>query len=252
MSLEHLAAQHGLMPGAHTDPWGEMGNASNTSVFVSTLSEREDLIFGTLYLVFGIMSLSGNSLLLLVAYQKRSVLKPAEFFIVNLAVSDLSMTVTLFPLATSSFFAHRQQVLAVPRRSAAAVRLGVRPAVCHGAASRVGQLRPRALRDGLLHRLESLEQGGHALHPRPLHLLLPPPLPAHPRVLLADPLDGAGVPQSRQPARVPAAQSPQRAQPHREAPKNYHGQRTRLLAVLLLCDNHNTKLCMDVDTFPHP
>uniref|UniRef100_A0A8C8BGC8 G-protein coupled receptors family 1 profile domain-containing protein n=1 Tax=Otus sunia TaxID=257818 RepID=A0A8C8BGC8_9STRI len=55
----------------------------------------------------GIVSLSGNSLLLLVAYQKRSMLKPAEFFIVNLAISDLSMTVTLFPLATSSFFAHR-------------------------------------------------------------------------------------------------------------------------------------------------
>lgn len=53
------------------------------------------------------MSLSGNSLLLLVAYRKRSMLKPAEFFIVNLAISDLSMTVTLFPLATSSFFAHR-------------------------------------------------------------------------------------------------------------------------------------------------
>ncbi|XP_041273694.1 opsin-5-like [Onychostruthus taczanowskii] len=84
-----------------------MGNASNTSVFTSTLSEREDLIFGTLYLVFGVLSLSGNSLLLLVAHQKRSLLKPAELFIVNLAVSDLSMTVTLFPLATSSFFAHR-------------------------------------------------------------------------------------------------------------------------------------------------
>ncbi|XP_030358410.1 opsin-5-like isoform X1 [Strigops habroptila] len=85
----------------------QMGNESNTSVFISTLSEREDLIFGTLYLVFGIVSLSGNSLLLLVAYRKRSMLKPAEFFIVNLAISDLSMTVTLFPLATSSFFAHR-------------------------------------------------------------------------------------------------------------------------------------------------
>ncbi|XP_030902859.2 opsin-5-like [Melopsittacus undulatus] len=85
----------------------QMGDASNASEFISTLSEREDLIFGTLYLVFGIMSLFGNSLLLLVAYRKRSMLKPAEFFIVNLAISDLSMTVTLFPLAASSFFAHR-------------------------------------------------------------------------------------------------------------------------------------------------
>ncbi|XP_074698846.1 opsin-5-like isoform X1 [Strix aluco] len=107
MSLEHLSAQHGVVPGGQPDLQGEMGNVSNTSVFISTLSEREDLIFGTLYLVFGIVSLSGNSLLLLVAYQKRSMLKPAEFFIVNLAISDLSMTVTLFPLATSSFFAHR-------------------------------------------------------------------------------------------------------------------------------------------------
>lgn len=56
------------------------------------------------------MSLFGNSLLLLVAYRKRSMLKPAEFFIVNLAISDLSMTVMLFPLAASSFFAHRYLV----------------------------------------------------------------------------------------------------------------------------------------------
>ncbi|CAM5152755.1 unnamed protein product [Eretmochelys imbricata] len=84
-----------------------MGNASDSSAFTSTLSEREDLIFGTLYLLFGIVSLCGNSLLLLVAYRKRSMLKPAEFFIVNLAISDLGMTVTLFPLATPSFFAHR-------------------------------------------------------------------------------------------------------------------------------------------------
>uniref|UniRef100_A0A8C8SHN6 G-protein coupled receptors family 1 profile domain-containing protein n=1 Tax=Pelusios castaneus TaxID=367368 RepID=A0A8C8SHN6_9SAUR len=55
----------------------------------------------------GIVSLFGNSLLLLVAYRKRSMLKPAEFFIVNLAISDLGMTGTLFPLATPSFFAHR-------------------------------------------------------------------------------------------------------------------------------------------------
>ncbi|XP_014163547.1 opsin-5-like [Geospiza fortis] len=81
-----------------------MGNASNTSVFTSTLSEREDLIFGTLYLVFGIMSLSGNSLLLLAAHQKRSLLKPAELFIVNLAISDLCMT-WLFDQAVCTLYA---------------------------------------------------------------------------------------------------------------------------------------------------
>ncbi|KAJ8360886.1 hypothetical protein SKAU_G00174110 [Synaphobranchus kaupii] len=54
-----------------------------------------------------ILSLLGNSTLLLVAYRKRLSLKPAEFFIVNLSISDLGMTVTLFPLAISSLFAHR-------------------------------------------------------------------------------------------------------------------------------------------------
>ncbi|XP_054837821.1 opsin-5-like [Eublepharis macularius] len=84
-----------------------MENASNSSAFHSTLSEGEDLIFGTLYSLFGVVSLFGNSLLLLVAYRKRAILKPAEFFIVNLAISDVGMTVILFPLATPSFFAHR-------------------------------------------------------------------------------------------------------------------------------------------------
>ncbi|XP_066480316.1 opsin-5-like [Tiliqua scincoides] len=84
-----------------------MENVSSSSAFLSTLSEGEDLIFGTLYSLFGVVALFGNSLLLLIAYRKRAILKPAEFFIVNLAISDVGMTVTLFPLATPSFFAHR-------------------------------------------------------------------------------------------------------------------------------------------------
>lgn len=55
----------------------------------------------------GILSLMGNCILLLVAYHKRSTLKPAEFFIVNLSISDLGMTLTLFPLAIPSSFSHR-------------------------------------------------------------------------------------------------------------------------------------------------
>ncbi|KAM7038135.1 LOW QUALITY PROTEIN: opsin-5-like [Acridotheres tristis] len=82
-----------------------MGNVSKTSVFTSTLLERQDLIFGTLYSVFGTMSLAGSSLLLL-AHQKRFLLKPAEFFMLS-RISDLGTTVTLFPSATSSSFAHR-------------------------------------------------------------------------------------------------------------------------------------------------
>lgn len=96
------------------------------------------------------------------------------------------------------------------------MRLGLRPDVCHGTLGRVGQLRPRALRNSLLHHMESLEQGGHTLHPRPLHLLLPSPRPPHPHLLLADPVDGAGVPEGRQAAHIPPAQSPRCAQLGRE------------------------------------
>ncbi|KAI4878144.1 hypothetical protein NFI96_028402, partial [Prochilodus magdalenae] len=56
-----------------------------------------------------VLSLLGNGILLLVAYRKRSSLKPAEYFIVNLSISDLGMTVTLFPLAIPSAFAHRNR-----------------------------------------------------------------------------------------------------------------------------------------------
>lgn len=110
-----------------------MGNASDTSdVFVSKISKEHDILIGSIYSVFckfaafhapcgcflsqqrvffcpraGILSLMGNCILLLVAYHKRSTLKPAEFFIVNLSISDLGMTLTLFPLAIPSSFSHR-------------------------------------------------------------------------------------------------------------------------------------------------
>lgn len=114
-----------------------MENASDTSdVFVSKISKEHDILIGSIYSVFckfaafhgpsgcflscanpncvgffgpraGILSLTGNCILLLVAYHKRSTLKPAEFFIVNLSISDLGMTLTLFPLAIPSSFSHR-------------------------------------------------------------------------------------------------------------------------------------------------
>lgn len=84
-----------------------MGNGSDVSDFNSSISKTNDLVLGVVYSLLGFFSLSGNSILLLVAYRKRSILKPAEFFIVNLAISDLGMTGTLFPLAIPSLFAHR-------------------------------------------------------------------------------------------------------------------------------------------------
>ncbi|KAI4796203.1 hypothetical protein KUCAC02_029393 [Chaenocephalus aceratus] len=85
-----------------------MGNASDTSaVFASTISKEHDILMGSLYGVFCILSLVGNCILLLVGHHKRSTLKPAEFFIINLSISDLGMTLSLFPLAIPSAFKHR-------------------------------------------------------------------------------------------------------------------------------------------------
>ncbi|XP_069808429.1 opsin-5-like [Dendropsophus ebraccatus] len=84
-----------------------MENGSDASDFHSSISKTSDVILGVVYSLFGLFSISGNSMLLLVAYRRRSILKPAEFFIVNLAISDLGMTGTLFPLAIPSLFAHR-------------------------------------------------------------------------------------------------------------------------------------------------
>ncbi|XP_071202142.1 opsin 7, group member a [Salvelinus alpinus] len=42
-----------------------------------------------------------------VSYNKKMLLKPAEFFTINLAVSDLGMTLSLYPLAVTSSIYHR-------------------------------------------------------------------------------------------------------------------------------------------------
>ncbi|XP_055024727.2 opsin 7, group member d [Misgurnus anguillicaudatus] len=84
-----------------------MGNTSETTLFVSTIPKEHDVFMGSLYTVFCILSLLGNGILLFVAYRKRSSLKPAELFIINLSISDLGMTVSLFPLAIPSAFAHK-------------------------------------------------------------------------------------------------------------------------------------------------
>ncbi|KAJ0036704.1 hypothetical protein NQD34_005381 [Periophthalmus magnuspinnatus] len=83
-----------------------MGNASETFILVSRISKENDFLMGTIYTVFGVLSVLGNGTLLFVAYRKKSTLKPAEFFVVNLAISDLGMTTALFPLAIPSAFAH--------------------------------------------------------------------------------------------------------------------------------------------------
>ncbi|XP_016109263.1 opsin-5-like [Sinocyclocheilus grahami] len=84
-----------------------MENSSRTDMFHSKISKENDLLLGTVYTVFGVLSLMGNTTLLFVAYRKKLSLKPAEFFIINLSISDLGMTISLFPFAIPSAFAHR-------------------------------------------------------------------------------------------------------------------------------------------------
>ncbi|XP_052449282.1 opsin 7, group member b [Carassius gibelio] len=84
-----------------------MENSSGTGMFQSKISKENDLLLGTVYTVFGVLSLMGNTTLLFVAYRKKLSLKPAEFFIINLSISDLGMTIFLFPFAIPSAFAHR-------------------------------------------------------------------------------------------------------------------------------------------------
>ena len=57
----------------------------------------------------GVCSLFGNSTLLYVSYKKKHLLKPAEYFIINLAVSDLGLTLSLYPMAITSSFYHRYE-----------------------------------------------------------------------------------------------------------------------------------------------
>ncbi|XP_026188825.1 opsin 7, group member b [Mastacembelus armatus] len=83
-----------------------MGNASETFLILSRISKDNDFLIGTFYSIFGVLSLLGNGILLFVVYRKKSSLKPTELFVVNLAVSDLSMTITMFPLAIPSAYSH--------------------------------------------------------------------------------------------------------------------------------------------------
>ncbi|KAM6977072.1 opsin 7, group member b [Aplochiton taeniatus] len=84
-----------------------MLNASGTYLFISNISKENDILMGIVYAIFGVLSVLGNSILLFVAYRKKASLKPAEFFVVNLSISDLGMTISLFPLAIPSSLSHR-------------------------------------------------------------------------------------------------------------------------------------------------
>ncbi|XP_078120851.1 opsin 7, group member a [Sander vitreus] len=75
--------------------------------FHSNIPVPLDITVAVVYSVFGVCSLFGNSTLLYVSYKKKHLLKPAEYFIINLAISDLGLTLSLYPMAITSSFYHR-------------------------------------------------------------------------------------------------------------------------------------------------
>ncbi|XP_019899143.1 opsin-5-like [Esox lucius] len=85
--------------GAYTD--------MDDMAFHSNIPPVADFAVAIVYAVFGICSLLGNSILLYVSYKKKHQLKPAEFFIINLAFSDMGLTLALYPLAIISSIYHR-------------------------------------------------------------------------------------------------------------------------------------------------
>eukprot|EP00063_Salmo_salar_P003912 XP_013978747.1 PREDICTED: opsin-5-like [Salmo salar] len=92
---------------AESENHREMGWLAGNGTFHSNIPEAADLVVAVVYSIFGVCSLVGNTILLYVSYNKKMLLKPAEFFIINLAVSDLGMTLSLYPLAVTSSIYHR-------------------------------------------------------------------------------------------------------------------------------------------------
>uniref|UniRef100_A0A3P9DHL0 Opsin 7, group member a n=1 Tax=Maylandia zebra TaxID=106582 RepID=A0A3P9DHL0_9CICH len=84
-----------------------MGLLNEDIAFHSSIPAPLDITVAVVYSVFGVCSLFGNSTLLYISYKKKNVLKPAEYFIINLAVSDLGLTLSLYPMAITSSFYHR-------------------------------------------------------------------------------------------------------------------------------------------------
>ncbi|XP_034412084.1 opsin 7, group member a [Cyclopterus lumpus] len=84
-----------------------MGPSDEDVAFHSNIPVPLDITVAVVYSVFGVCSLLGNSTLLYVSYRKKYLLKPAEYFIINLAVSDLGLTLSLYPMAITSSFYHR-------------------------------------------------------------------------------------------------------------------------------------------------
>ncbi|KAK7907163.1 hypothetical protein WMY93_015775 [Mugilogobius chulae] len=74
--------------------------------YTSKLSPTVDFWAGVYLVVVAIMSILGNAAVLVSAGRRFSLLKAPELLTVNLAVTDIGMALTMYPLSISSAFNH--------------------------------------------------------------------------------------------------------------------------------------------------
>ncbi|XP_073481382.1 opsin-5-like [Aquarana catesbeiana] len=76
-------------------------------LFESKLSKEADICAGLYLLCIGVLSTLGNGYVLLMACRRKKKLRPAEIMTMNLAFSDLGISVTGKPFTIISCFSHR-------------------------------------------------------------------------------------------------------------------------------------------------
>ncbi|KAK1171757.1 opsin-5-like isoform X1 [Acipenser oxyrinchus oxyrinchus] len=74
--------------------------------YVSKLSSAVDYGTGIFLLVIAAFTILGNSAVLITAARRLSKLKPPEYLTVNLAVTDIGMALSMYPLSIASAFNH--------------------------------------------------------------------------------------------------------------------------------------------------
>ncbi|XP_056619656.1 opsin 8, group member a [Triplophysa dalaica] len=74
--------------------------------YTSKLSPDVDYSAGTFLLLIAILTLLGNAAVLVTAVRRHSVLKAPELLTVNLAVTDIGMALSMYPLSIASAFNH--------------------------------------------------------------------------------------------------------------------------------------------------
>ncbi|XP_030800641.1 opsin-5-like [Camarhynchus parvulus] len=74
--------------------------------YISKLHPAVDYGAGVFLLIIAILTILGNSAVLATAVRRSSLLKPPELLTVNLAVADIGMALSMYPLAIASAWNH--------------------------------------------------------------------------------------------------------------------------------------------------